>query len=582
MDKLFLSLIRKLDFILLKAGVNTDQLHEILRIKLIMDNRRPRTLFAKKSSNTSNVSSPWMISLGTIVLGVLLSILLFFGDSPLSSHTFYFTAFMVLMCMTLVSDFTTVLIDTRDQFILLPRPVDDRTIAVSRILHITIYVLRLALIQGLPGIILVGVADKNAFACLVMLVEVLEATFLSILIVNLIYLAMMRSVSAQRFKDIVSYFQIAFSTLIFATYYLLPRLVDIKVLKGISLVNHTWAWFLPPVWISALNEVLIHPNRINLITALLALAGFVIPVIGMWFVIKVLAPGFNQKLAVLATSEGNTAAPTKVTTINKADFRDKLGAMVASDPVENAGFSITWKLASRMREFKLKTYPSFALVPIMFLYFTLTGKGLSVGEKMSRLQQGSSYVFLMYASIIVLSTLLTYVTQSEKFKAGWVYYALPVGQPGKILSGMFKALIWLYYLPFCIILGAGIIIVWGPQAINDVLLGFLICIIYGILLALFAVKGLPFSKPVLAKQSGGRTMGNLLTMGLLGILGYGHFAIMNYEKIIWALIIPVAAVVWIMLVQYKKTTWDDLESYEEGEAIAKPKKVKTKPLIPTQ
>ncbi len=570
MDKLFLNVVRKFDFVLLKAGVDTDQLYDILRIKLLMDNRRPRTLFSKRRTST-NVSNPWMVAFFYILFGFAFSMLLFFGNSPLSGHTFYFTIFTIFMCFNIVMDFTTVLIDTRDQFILLPRPVNDRTIAVSRILHITIYVLRLALLMGLPGIVMAGFADKNAFAPLVMLIEILEATFLSILFVNLIYLAMMRTVSPQRFKDLISYFQIAFSTLIFAAYYLLPKLVDLKSLKDIHLLNYTWAYIFPPVWISALNEVLIHPASANIVISLLAITGIISPVLGLWFVIKVLAPGFNKKLAILATSENVETAIAKVNTVHRLDFRDKLANFIAPDPVENAGFRITWKLASRTREFKMKAYPPFAFVPIIFLYVTLSGKGQSLGDKMTKIQNGSSYVFLTYISVIVLSSLLTYITQSEKFKAAWVYYALPISKPGKVLAGMYKALICLYYLPFCIILGTGVAIIWGPQVINDVILAFFICLIYGILMALFTVKGLPFSKPVLLKQGGGRAISNLVTMALIGLLGYGHYVLINHETLIWLLIIPFAGIAWIMLNEYKKTTWNDLESFEESETVVIPK-----------
>jgi hypothetical protein len=570
MDKIFLRLVGSFDPLLQKAGVNTNQLHTILRVKLLMDNRRPRTLFAKKRSNTSSVTNPWMVTFFTVLMGFFIGLLLFFTNMPLAGHTFYFTIFMVLMCFTLVSDFTTVLIDTRDQFILLPRPVDDRTIAVSRILHITIYVLRLALFQGLPGIIMVGFVDKSVVSPIVMLVEILEATFLSILFVNLIYLAMMRSVNPQRFKDLISYFQIIFSTLIFAVYYLLPRLVDFAVLRNITLLNHWWAYILPPVWISALNAVVVHPSQITVVTALLALAGLVTPVIGLWLVVKILAPGFNKRLAVLATSDGtDTTNSAAVKKVYKQDFRDKVANFISPDPVENAGFRITWKLAARTREFKMKAYPSFGFVPIMFLYFTLSGKGLSMGQKISKIQDGSAYVLLIYLSTIVLSSMLTYITQSEKYKSAWVYYALPIGQPGKILSGMYKAIVTLYFLPFVLILGAAMVFVWGPQVINDIILAFLISTIYGILIALFTVRGLPFSKPVLAKQ-GGRAISNLVTLALVGVLGWGHYLVVKWEMVVWIAIVPVAGILWIMLHYYKKTSWNDLESFEENE-IEKPR-----------
>jgi hypothetical protein len=565
MDKFFLKLVKILDPVLIKTGVNTDQLHQILRIKLMMDERRPRNMFATRrqglnAGGNAKVTNPWLVTFITLLMGFFIGLLLFFGKTPLAAHTFYFTIFMILMCFTLVSDFTTVLIDTRDQFILLPRPINDRTIAVSRILHITIYVLRLALIQGLPGIIMAGFADRNVFSSVVMLVEILEATFLSILIVNLVYLAMMRSVSPQRFKDIISYFQISFTILIFAVYYLLPRLIDLNALKTIEILDHWWAYILPSVWIAALNHAFIHPLQVNMVTGLLAIVGFSMPLAGLWFVIKVLAPGFNKKLSILATSDGNTTTSVKI--IYKQDIRDKIANFITPDPIENAGFRITWKLASRTREFKMRAYPAFGFVPIMFLYFALIGRGGSLGEKMSRLQHGTNYVFLIYLSTIVLSSMLTNISQSEKYKSSWVYYALPIDQPGKILSGMYKAILILYYLPFCIILGTAMAFVWGPLVINDIILAFLICTVYGVLIALFAVKGLPFSKPILAKQGGGKAISNLFTLGLVGLLGFGHYVLMKWETVIWIAIIPMAAITWAMLHYYRKQTWENIELSE--------------------
>jgi len=157
MDKIFLRFVTFLDPVLEKAGVDTYQLYQILKVRLLMDNRRPSAMFAarRNATNNTNVRNPWLTSIFTVVLGFLMSLLLFLGTGPYVAQTFYFLVFMVMMSLTLISDFTTVLIDVRDQFILLPRPVNDRTIAVSRILHISIYVLRLALLQGLPGMVMI-------------------------------------------------------------------------------------------------------------------------------------------------------------------------------------------------------------------------------------------------------------------------------------------------------------------------------------------------------------------------------------------------------------------------------------------
>ncbi|MBC7565427.1 MAG: hypothetical protein H7223_00505, partial [Pedobacter sp.] len=426
MNKICLMFITFLNPVLARMGVNTAQLHVILNIKLKVDNRRPSGLFAGRSNTKqmSDNSRQWLTTLVTIMIGVFIGLILFVSKGPYIAQSLYFVIFMVMLSLTLISDFTNVLIDVKDQYILVPRPVDDRTLAVSRILHISIYVLKVALLQGLPGIIMMGFID-GVLAIPLFFLQILEATFLSILLVNIVYLVLMKIVSPQKFKDIISYFQIGFSIVIFATYYLIPKLINLSDLKNISLISHWWAYLLPPVWISALNELVFHASRATSVTAILAFVGLIFPVFGLWFVAKVLAPGFNRSLSVLATSEGNNDSVINKANAGKFNFANKISNFLIKDPVENAGFRITAKLASRTREFKMKVYPAFAYVPIYFLYFALSGKAEGSLSKWQKLQSGHNYVFLIYLCTFVLTTVLTNITMSDKYKSSWVYYVLP-------------------------------------------------------------------------------------------------------------------------------------------------------------
>ena len=562
MDKIFLHLISFLNPVLQRAGVDTYQLYQILRIKLVIDNRRPKVMFANKRNATTgsgNVQSPWLTTFFTLLMGFFIGLFLFLSKTPYIGQSFYFIVFMVLMSLTLISDFTTVLIDVRDQYILLPRPVNDRTITVARILHISIYILRLALLQGLPGLVMIGFID-GVLAIPVFFIQILEATFLSIFIVNMVYLLLMKFVSPQRFKDVISYFQVVFSILIFGTYYILPRIINVSAVKNIALLNHWWAYCLPPVWITALNELLIHPSRSGLITSVLAIAGLVTPLIGLWFVAKVLAPGFNRRLSIIATSDGNSNSATNIKKAGKFSLIGKIANIVAPDPVENAGFRITWKLATRTREFKIKVYPAFGYIPIYFFVFVFNGKKSgSLADSISALQSSSKYIFLIYLCTFILTSILGNISMSGKYKSAWVYYALPINQPGKILSGMYKAIIVIFFLPYCLVISIAIIAFWGPQAVNDVLLAFLVALVYGMLMALFMVKGLPFSKPVIAKQGGGRVITSLMMLVFIGGLGYGHYYLIKWEGVIWALVAIFVVINWMMFHFYKKQSWDNIE-----------------------
>jgi ABC-2 type transport system permease protein len=562
MNKLFLWAVALFNPIFERSGVDVFQLNEILKIKLLLDSRRPPAMFAgrKRVNTATTTKTPMGVIFVTLVFGIFYGLLLVFFDKPLVGQTVYFSVFMVLMSLTLITDFTSVLFDVRDQYIIGPRPVNDRTVAFARILHISIYVMKLALLQGLPGMIIVGFVD-GPLATPLFFFQIIEATLLSILLVNVIYLILMRLVSPRRFKDIISYIQIGFSISIFVAYYLLPRLINMSRLGNFDLLKHQFAYFLPPVWIAAFNEVFLHHSRSNLVTSLMAFVGVTVPLVGIWFVARVLAPGFNRRLSVIAMSDGAGDQP-KITKVQNTGLVDRLADFVARDPIENAGFRITWKLAARTREFKMRVYPQFAFVPVYFIYFSLNTKGDSLAERYYKLQQGKGYIFLIYLCIIVLSAILQQISQSEKYKASWVYYALPINKPGKVLAGMYKAIITLYFFPYCLVLSVASVVIWGPAIINDILLAFVICQIYGILMALFLVKGLPFSKPVLTKQSGGRIITSLLITMFAGVFGFVHYLLVRWEIVIWILIVPAMVIYWVMFNYYKKQTWDNIELTE--------------------
>ena len=62
-----------------------------------------------------------------------------------SSPTGYFPAYLIftflfsVITFMLITDFSNVLFDARDKYILFPRPVGDRTLVLARMLHVFIY-----------------------------------------------------------------------------------------------------------------------------------------------------------------------------------------------------------------------------------------------------------------------------------------------------------------------------------------------------------------------------------------------------------------------------------------------------------
>jgi ABC-2 type transport system permease protein len=557
-NKYIIKFILLFKSVFIKFGIDPYQLQIILSTKLKMDDRRPNMYNqykGKKKKETKNASLLVMFFLA--IMGLFITVFLAFFKQPFLGHTMFFSVFMVMLAFTLISDFTSVLIDTKDNYIILPRPVNDKTFSVARILHIGIHISKMAFAIAFFGIIYSFVFE-GVISGLVFLLETLIATVLSIFLVNITYLIVLKITSPQKFKDFISYFQIAFSVLIFVAYYILPKLISKSVIDQIEVENISLIGFVPSFWLASLHEVAVNFKNTSLTTGLYATLAVLAPVISLYLVVKVLAKGFNQKLSSISSSGSDAENSSTEVKVPTSGIMNKIAKLIAPDPIENAGFKISWMLSARYRDFKVKVYPSFAFVPVYFVYFGFIGKRGNIAESWENLMQGNMYILLLYLSSFVLTSVLQNISMTDKYKAAWIYFTTPHQQPGKVLGGMFKAVIVKYYLPFYIIITIFSISFWGITVINDVILSFMIGIIYGILVALFQVKGLPFSQPMVAAK-GGKAFLSLLIMAIPVALGFLHNFAVKWEIVIWIAALIMTAVAWVSFNHYRKETWESLE-----------------------
>ena len=224
MNRFLLQIIRWLAPLFRPFKIDSEQLHLILEAKLLMDSRRP-SMFNQRYNKKEVKGQDWLAMGLFFFFGLMFLLMFAVFHKASTAFVLYFLGWMVALSMTLISDFTEVLIDPRDNYILLPRPVDDQTIAIARILHILLYISKLAFAFALPGIIFVSIYFGVLYLPLYLL-QMLISVVLTIFLVNLTYLLLLRVVPADRFKEAINYFQIVFTILIFAVYYLFPRLID--------------------------------------------------------------------------------------------------------------------------------------------------------------------------------------------------------------------------------------------------------------------------------------------------------------------------------------------------------------------
>lgn len=176
-----LKLLDKLEKLFTSFGVDYKIMRKILQIKLTMDSRRVPTIFSqnakKKGKENSNqyISSLWIY----VLFGLFLVIFVLMEENYLFQMSLFYGIFTFIIMTSMISDFSSVLLDIRDRNILFPKPVDRRTISTAKMVHVMIYLsfLTIALV-GLP--LIIGLIKNGILFFLVSLMNVILLNLLAL------------------------------------------------------------------------------------------------------------------------------------------------------------------------------------------------------------------------------------------------------------------------------------------------------------------------------------------------------------------------------------------------------------------
>ena len=312
MNSFLLWIAKSLNPIWRRIGVDLDQLYAILDAKLKMDDRRKSPMYGGGGkSNKKGSSQQGIILMMNFLIGLAMAVTIFQFNHMPTGLTIYFSAWMVLLAMTMITDFSDVLLDTKDNYILLPSPISNKTLSISRIVHIMLYLLRQVIAFILPAVIYLGYS--NGAGLLVFLIQSALVVVLTIFLVNMVYMLIMKYSSPERFNNIINNLQIVFTIVIFGAYYLLPEFIDMANAEGANVFDSIFSFLAPPAWIASIWELILNGNFsvkiiIHVLLAFLGTGGALV------FVSKYLSRDFSQRLLSIGQAKGSSKKPEKVKT----------------------------------------------------------------------------------------------------------------------------------------------------------------------------------------------------------------------------------------------------------------------------
>jgi ABC-2 type transport system permease protein len=541
-----------------KAGVHLPHLTAILKAKLIMDDRRPNSFFQqqqnkqKEEVKNSGLSTIFV----SAFLGLLLLLAFAYGTDYTSKLTLFFSFYIFMLAGTLITDFTSVLIDVKDNYILLPKPVNDTTVVLSRLLHIFLYLSKIAFPMSIPALIWVGV-DKGIAGALLLLPLLVTATVFSVFVVNGVYLLLLQMTSPQRFKQLITYFQIFFAVALYASYQVIPRLFSRLEGSELNISHLRWIWSLPSFWLGHAWES-IYQLETGAGNVLAIVLSTMVPLLLVFAVIRFLAPSFNRKIALLSAGSETIAAPkNRNTSASRSLLLRSTSRLFCRNHTEQAAYVFSWTMMARSREFQLKVYPSIGYLGVFLFILFFNSRTTSLSEFQTNLAvKKFTFITLAYLSYILLSAALQSLKVSEKYKAGWIWLIAPVPAPGLLITGGLKAAIVRFSLPLMLFLTTLCVAFWGVSILPNLLLAFANQLLLATLYVWFFLRSFPFSvAPQAGSESNTFVKGILLVLMMMALAGL-HYLVFDYTMAVGIAAIVATVIFWLLLRRLQQKGWE--------------------------
>ncbi len=508
------------------VGCDYPIMRKILQAKLTMDSRRVPTILSRNARRAPDrngfLTSLWVY----LFMGVILIPFVVMGRNYLFQMSVVFGILMFLVMTSMISDFSTVLLDIRDRIIIATKPVTGRTLGFARAIHVVIYLTLLTTVLAGPSLLAAFIAQGFWFG-LTFALSLVWMDLLIMTVTTLLYLGILNFFDGERMKDFINYVQIGLSIAMVIGYQVIGRVFDVVKLR-VVLRPAWWQAVIPPMWFGALFAELFGRQSSNLTMILLVLALFV--PLALFFAYVRFMPAFETRLEKLSAT--TTHSPT-----TKHGWRRNLARLACRRRDERTMFEFASIMMGREREFKLKVYPSlgFAIAfPFILIFNPAWSQGLH--------SLGSSHWYLaIYMSSVMIPTVLMTLRYSGQYKAAWIYQVSPIEHLEDVFKGTVKAFVYQLFLPVYFIEGLVFTVLFGIRVIPDLTVALLSMLVYAVIAFRFLRKGLPFSEPFQLAQPSERIVG-LILLALVGVMAGLQFLVtLMSGAIYWYMIFLVLA-----------------------------------------
>ncbi len=448
-----------------------------------------------------------------ILLGIILIPFIVLGENYLFQMSIVFGILMFMIMTSLISDFSSVLLDIRDKEIILSKPVDSRTFNMAKIIHILIYMFLITI--SFTGFALIASLYKHGPVFFILfLLGIIFMDLFIIALTALIYFVILRFFDGEKLKNVINYVQIALTIVLTVGYQFIGRLFEFVDLD-IIFIPKWWQYFIAPIWFGAPFELILNETK-NIYVITFSILAIIVPIISIILYVK-MAPSFERNLQKL---NNESKGKTKESKLNQ--FFSKL---ICSSKEEETFFRFATNMMKNERVFKLKVYPSLGFSLIFPIIFILTQ--LSYRDWNS-IVSGKAYLYIYFVATIVPNIILT-LEYSGKYKGAWIYGVVPFNNMKPIFRGTLKAVIINLILPIFIFESIIFLFIFKGKVFVDLMVVFLNILLYVVIGFRITKKSLPFSKDFEIREQSESIVIVVVMLIVLGCLVAGHYLFLKYN-----------------------------------------------------
>ncbi|RMD93702.1 MAG: hypothetical protein D6813_03630, partial [Calditrichaeota bacterium] len=464
-------------------GIDYQQWLTLTRIAIKRDFRessmsstlRPR----KKGQDTF-----FILILFYLLTGIFFALVVIANSDVFFTGTLLVSYTMIMVSGLILIEYHSIVISPDDHAVLGYMPINSRTYFAVRVSNLLFYLFIFCTIMGLPAAIAyMFILGFKPWLGLVALLSVYLANFMVSSFIIILYTLILKKVRLKRLQNILAYFQLFFSFMIYGGYFFLPRLLTKSDLVAYKLSDSPILFFIPSTWYSRYLKIVLGQGSFTdiILAGISLVSALVLGYIGL----SRISMEYSEKLSYLASLPAEKKPAPKSTGPGLWDFMHGYE--------ERAISKLIWNQFRFDNKFKLAVL---SILPLAIFYLML---GIEEGPLAdpfvsTQLYPGRSS-FLYFAILLFPILLRTYVTRSDHYQAAWVFFTTPVDVSRLVRAQ--KSFLMLYFvLPFLLILG--LIFSYFFDNISHALLHILVLSIIShifLQLAFLLSPELPFSKP---------------------------------------------------------------------------------------